>query len=188
MKRILVTLLLFSPAAQAEEPWGRRVQVPPDVRYQQSSEAQLRPQAEALQASLKPGARATPAFGGTCLVGPYLWARWKKQFPADAGVPATSRIPTTQGELVLQGRLFHKDPRLVGTVAARLRQELDQDGGYTLRKLTPTELAVFWREYPVDFVDPVWMLESANLHIAVVMARNEVYYLELLDENFGKKI
>lgn len=166
-----MSLTLIVPA---EEGWEARVSVPARVHYKQASAEQNRPTVTKVKAYFDGGDELLSQSILIC--GPFLWKRLAVQPKwVGKGIPSTTRVDG----LELQGRAFHKDPSLTAMVLGELRQELQADGGFKIRKLNPQELDLLWTLWGFDSLeDPLLLLESPHHRLVLIFAQGNLMQVD----------
>jgi len=118
-------------------------------------------------------------FGETIICGPFLWKAIlrAKAMDADTGIPVKMVIP--QGEKVIELQARGIKPRAaIDTFERYLRALLAEDGGFTVRKLNPDEMSIYWAMIPYDIEEPVFILESRNHLIIMDFAEDTILHVD----------
>lgn len=177
----LLTLALLPPVVCAEEAWETRVTVPARVNYKQATAEENRPAVERVRRYFAPDYKGADQMAPVFLTaGPFLWRDLKSRPELEGkGIPVTMKIPAAGGEIEMEGRGFVKSPADVETVLGMVRQELREDGGFTIRKLDEQELDLLWSMFGFDLLeDPLLLLESPHHRYVLVFNEGELFQID----------
>lgn len=177
----LFALALFIQPAIAQDAWEAEVPVPARVHYRQSTPEQNRPTVERVRRYFAPDYSGDDQMSAVMLiVGPFLWRELQDQPELRGkGIPSIVKIPVGATVLELEGRGFHKDPADVKTLLGMVRRELQEDGGFTIRKLHPEELDLLWSMFAFDLLeDPLLLLESTHHRYVLLFVQGELLQID----------
>lgn len=118
-------------------------------------------------------------FDETVVCGPFLWKDLLKAqvMDPDTGFPVIMVVPQGKEAIELKARGI-KPRAAIDTLETYIRTLLAEDGGFTVRKLNPNEMSIYWSMIPYDIEEPVFILDSRNHTMLVDFAGYSILHVD----------
>lgn len=83
-----------------------------------------------------------------------------------------ARVPTPSGALDLR-QIVLRNPDEIRELDSKVRELIASDGGGSVRALSSSEMRTWWQFVSYDITEPIFVLETTNLHHRFVIGVNQ---------------
>ena len=117
---------------------------------------------------------ATPNWAGAVAVQAGAWRLFESddRLGKIFATRYTARVPTPSGPLDLK-QILLRDPAEIRELDSKVCQMIAADGGGRVRALRTGEMKTWWKFISYDITEPIFVLETTNLHHRFIIGVNQ---------------